>query len=376
MKQILALTLALTAGIARSADGGDAGEHTKSFSVAKGGSLEVYVGSADLRVQGWEKDEVLVTVSGADEDEYTGITMRQSGNTVHIESSEDSGDYTISVRVPSRFDLRLRSSSGDIQIDGPLSGTMNGSTGGGNLQLGSIGGTVSMTTSGGDVTTADIQGDLDLKTSGGDIRMQSVSGSAVVTTAGGEIAVENVGKKLIANTAGGNISIGNVGGEASVSTAGGDIIAGVVSGNATLSTAGGNVSLRGATGRVVATTSGGDLELENITGSVEGNTSGGNITASLNPTRTGASHLNTAAGDIHLYVPEGARATISARIHLDGWHRSSHGEFDIRSDFPAEKYEKDERSQEIRASYRLNGGGEGITLEVSAGNIEIRKAKP
>lgn len=378
MKRLLTLTamLALAAGFGSSARGGDAGEHTKSFAVTKGGSLEVYVGSAGLIVHGWDKDEVLVTVSNADEDDFNRLTMRQNGNTVHIEGAEDSGDYRITVRVPIRFDLNLRTSSGDIEVDGPLTGNMSGRSGGGNVRLGSIGGNITMTTSGGDVTTADIQGDLDLHTSGGDIRMETITGNASVTTAGGEITVENVGKKLVATTAGGNISIGNVGTEATVSTAGGDITAGIVSGSASLSTAGGNVSLRGATGRVSANTSGGDLNLENITGTVEGNTAGGNISATLNPARTGTSHLRTAAGEIHLYVPEGARATISARIRLEGWHRKSHEEYDIRSDFPADKYEKDDRRHEIRATYSLNGGGEEITLDVSAGSIEIRRAKP
>jgi DUF4097 and DUF4098 domain-containing protein YvlB len=206
--------------------------------------------------------------------------------------------------------------------------------------------------------------------------MGTVSGSATVTTSGGDITVANVGKRIRASTSGGNIVIGDVGGEAIVSTSGGDITAGSVSGSASLTTAGGNVMLRGATGTVRATSAGGDLQLENITGTLEGSTAGGNVVASLNPAKNGRSRLSTAGGDIRLFVPQGAKATITARIHIGGWWRSQKDTYEIRSDFPMEEYEKDEQSREIRATILLNGGGEQVTLDAGSGNIEIRKGRP
>ena len=350
-------------------------ELTKTFRVEKGGTLDVSLRAGNIVITTWEKDEVAVRVRDADEDEDPGISMTQTGNRVLIEQSNgSSGDFTLEVSLPSRFDLRLRSSSGDFEINGPLTGKIKGTTGGGNIRLGDLAGAVAMTTSGGDITSGDIGGDLDLNTAGGDIRMGKVSGTATVATSGGDITVADVGKRINASTSGGNIAIGNVGGEVVASTSGGDIVAGNVSGSATLSTAGGNVSLRGAAGTVRATSAGGDLELENMTGTVEGNTAGGNVTATLTPGKNGRSRLATAGGDIRLLVPQSARATINARISIRGWWRREIGTSDIRSDFPMEKYEKDERNHEIRATIRLNGGGEEITLDAVSGSIEIRKS--
>jgi DUF4097 and DUF4098 domain-containing protein YvlB len=339
--------------------------------------LDVSIRGGNIVINPWEKDEVWVRIRNVDDDEATGLRMSQSGNTVLIEDAEGSSDdFTLEVSLPSRFDVRLRSSSGDIEINGSLTGRLKGTTGGGNIRLGNLGGTIDMRTSGGDITCGNNGGDLDLNTSGGDIQMGTVSGSATVTTSGGDITVANVGKRIRASTSGGNIVIGDVGGEAIVSTSGGDITAGSVSGSASLTTAGGNVMLRGATGTVRATSAGGDLQLENITGTLEGSTAGGNVVASLNPAKNGRSRLSTAGGDIRLFVPQGAKATITARIHIGGWWRSQKDTYEIRSDFPMEEYEKDEQSREIRATILLNGGGEQVTLDAGSGNIEIRKGRP
>jgi DUF4097 and DUF4098 domain-containing protein YvlB len=373
MKQsgVLLIALSLAAACAATAEGGD---RTRIFPVGKGGMLDVRIQEGDILIKPGDKDEVRVVLRGLDDDEDPGVMMSQSGSTVSIEDrGGSSGDLTVEISVPSRFDLRIQSSSGDISINGPLEGKMKGITGGGNIRLGNIGGTIEMRTSGGEITCGEIGGDLDLNTSGGDITMRTVSGNANVFTSGGDITVANVGKKIRAGTSGGNISIGDVGGEATVTTSGGDITAGSVSGSASLTTSGGNVLLRGATGSVRATSAGGDLQLENISGTVDGNTAGGNIVATLRPSHNGKSRLNTAGGDIRLVVPDGAKATINARIHVGGWWRREKDTFEIRSDFKMDRYEKDEQGHEIRATVLLNGGGEQITLEAVSGNIEIRR---
>jgi DUF4097 and DUF4098 domain-containing protein YvlB len=374
---VLFTVISLAAVCIATAASGGGGDRTKTFTVGKGGTLEVTIRGGNIIINPWDRDEVSVRIKGVDDGEDPAIRMVQSGTTVRIEDTDGSSDdLTLDVSLPSRFDVRLQSSSGDIQVNGPLTGKLKGATGGGNIRLGNLGGAIDMRTSGGDITSGDIGGDLDFNTSGGDIHMGTVSGSAAVVTSGGDITVANVGKRIRASTSGGNIAIGDVGGEAIVSTSGGDITAGSVSGSASLTTAGGNILLHGATGTVRATSAGGDLQLENVTGALEGSTAGGNIVAMLNPAKNGRSRLNTAGGDIRLFVPESAKATINARIHISGWWRSRKDTYEIRSDFAMDKYEKDEQSREIRATILLNGGGEQVTLDAVSGNIEVRKGRP
>ncbi|HTY59694.1 MAG TPA: DUF4097 family beta strand repeat-containing protein, partial [Bacteroidota bacterium] len=220
---VLLLALPLAAAALGAAPSREPGERTKSFTVGKGGTLDVTLQGGNVTITPWEKDEVRVVITDVDDDEDSGISMSQSGTTVSVGNrGGSSDDVTLTVNVPSRFDVRLQLASGDIEINGPLTGKLKGMTGGGNIRLGNLGGTIDMRTSGGEITCGDIGGDLDLNTSGGDISMGAVTGNASVTTSGGDITIANVGKKIRASTSGGNISVGDVGGEATVSTSGGD----------------------------------------------------------------------------------------------------------------------------------------------------------
>ncbi|RPI05749.1 MAG: hypothetical protein EHM64_05500 [Ignavibacteriae bacterium] len=357
----------------------DEGVQTKSFSVGKGGTLEVTTSVGDIRISTWEKNEVYVNVEGLDDEDVSQVKMSQNGNVVRVAYrtrwGEGSGHIRFNVNIPSQFNLDLNTSGGNLEVKGGITGKIDGSTSGGDIKLGNVfGGPVDVSTSGGDIITGKMEGEGHLKTAGGDIHVGSVNGSLYVNTSGGNIQVETVSKTLEAKTAGGDIVIGDVGGEARVSTSGGDVNVGKVSGKATLSTAGGDIELKGASGKVSARTSGGDVKLENITGSIDAKTSGGEVEAELIPSGKGGSKLTSAGGDIRLYIAEDSKATIEATIRLDGWGwKKSH--YVVKSEFPKESYVTDEESNEIHAVYKLNGGGEVIELSTSNSNIEIHKLR-
>ena len=350
---------------------------TKSFNVGKGGTLEVTVDGGDIRINVWDKNEVLVKAEGLDESDLRRLEMTQSGNDVRVELrsrwSSHSGHSRFDITVPSQYNANLHTSGGDIDVRGTMNGTVKGSTSGGDVTLGNVtSGRVDLSTSGGNMRTGDIQADIRLSTSGGDIELGSVGGEANVNTSGGNIRVKSVGKSLKANTSGGNIDIGDVGGEAKVSTSGGDIKVRKVTGSATLSTSGGDIELGGASGSVKAHSSGGNLNLENITGSIDGSTSGGDVTAELRPTGKGRSKLSSSGGEITLSIPEDAKATVEATIRIQGWGRHDN-EYTVHSEFKADTYDKRGDPDEIRAVYKLNGGGELIELRTVNSDINIKK---
>ncbi|MBM2840173.1 MAG: hypothetical protein HW412_701, partial [Bacteroidetes bacterium] len=340
-------------------------------------TLDVSINGGDIRIVTWEKNEVSVSIESFDEEEeYNDVRMSQQGNTVRITDRDSWGsDARFDITVPSQFNLRLETSNGDISVKGNLVGNIDGETSAGNIKLGDVEGTVEMRTSGGDIRAGKINGRASLGTSGGEIDVVSSTSELDLRSSGGDIRVGNVGKSLRAKTAGGDIIIGDVGGEATVATAGGNVRVGKVSGQASLSTAGGDVELNGGNGTIRASTSGGNILLANLSGSVDAKTSGGDIHAELTPTGKGKSRLSSSNGIIKLYIPETAKATITARIRIQGWWRSQKDEYLIRSDFKEESSLRDEDEREIEAKYVLNGGGESITLETVNSDIEIRKLK-
>jgi DUF4097 and DUF4098 domain-containing protein YvlB len=355
------------------------GVRSKSFQVSKGGTVEVSTSLGDIRITTWEKNEVYVSVEGLDDEDLDKVKIIQNGNVVRVSYrsrwNDGSGHLRFEVNVPQQFNLDLNTSGGDLIVKGDITGKIEGSTSGGDIKLENCaGGPVEVTTSGGDITAGKIEGEGNLKTAGGNINVGNVFGSLSVNTSGGDIQVETVSKTLEAKTAGGDIRIGDVGGEARVSTSGGDIHVGKVSGKATLNTAGGDIDLKGASGNVSAKTSGGDVKLQNITGSINAKTAGGEVDAELIPSGKGGSKLSTAGGDVRLYIDEKSKATIEATIRFDGWG-SRKSRYVVKSEFPKDTYETDEEEGEIRAVYKLNGGGELIELSTSNSNIEIHKLR-
>ncbi len=383
MKQILlilaVLAIAFVPASAQKTSDEETGVRSKSFKVGKGGKIDLTTSYGDIRVMPWSKDEVYVSVTGLDEDDLDRLKMTQSGNDVTVSfrprGRSWSGDARFDVNIPSTYNVQLKTSGGDVEVDGPLTGRVDGSTAGGDIKLGAITGDVDMSTSGGDITAGDFAGNGKLRTAGGDIKLGKVGGTLSVGTSGGDITVQSVAKSLDARTAGGDIEVGDVGGEADLSTSGGDVRVGKVSGEASLSTAGGNLELKGATGKVRAKTSGGDIRLQSVTGSVDAKTAGGEVEAELSPSGKGSSRLVSSGGRITLYLPEGAKASIEATIRVHGsWGRKG-DRYQIRSDFKDDTYEKDDDDEEIRASYTINGGGERIELETVNADIEIKKGR-
>src|SRR5713101_209142 len=134
---------------------------TKSFTVSKGGALQVDIGGGDIKVIPWEKNEVFVKVEGIDERDVDRLKMTQSGNTIIIKYSQKWGwfegwsreNVRFEIKIPSQFDVELETSGGDIELTESLTGNFKGQTSGGDIRIADVMGRVEVKTSGGDVQT-------------------------------------------------------------------------------------------------------------------------------------------------------------------------------------------------------------------------------
>jgi DUF4097 and DUF4098 domain-containing protein YvlB len=357
---------------------GESAPVAESFKVDKGGNLVVDVEDvgASIYVKVWSKLEVTVKAEGIRDYDLEDLDIEKDGNTVNVlfDAGGDRRSHRsvrFYINVPSEFNLDIGTSGGEVEVTGAIEGTVAAATAGGDIDVDDVKGRLDLRTAGGDIEAGNVDGDAQLKTAGGDIKIGDVSGELTAATAGGDIEAGEVKEDLSAATAGGDIVCERVGGEAEAETAGGDIELGVVNGEVSAKTAGGDVELMGATGEVSAKTAGGDIKLASIKGYVNAATAGGDIYVELDPTNEGRSELETKGGDVELYLPANAKATIEARIRLRDWDRRDTDEYDIRSDFKAETHDRNER--EVTARYVINGGGKLIKMETVNGNIEIRK---
>lgn len=370
--------LLITAGNV-SANPDQQNESTGTFKVSKGGKIYVNVNPGDVKIQTWDKNEVVVKVRGLEDDEKDDLEMKLDKNTVRIEYSSNwgwGGEGEFYISIPSQFNVEVYTSGGDIRITGSVNGEVELNTMGGNINLGNIIGRTKINTQGGDIETGEIEGALDASTMGGDVKLGDVKGErAKVSTMGGDIIIGKVSSGLNAVTYGGDILVKSIGGNADVQTMGGDVDLGNVSGSVNMSTNGGNLTVKSASGKVQANTYAGEIELHGITGSVDAKTSAGNIYVEINPSANSYSKLYANNGSITVSLPSSAKATVEAEIGIRGYWKSMKDVYKIYSEFDAKSYTTDDNSRSIRATYVINGGGGKIYAKSINENITIKKSK-
>jgi DUF4097 and DUF4098 domain-containing protein YvlB len=202
------------------------------------------------------------------------------------------------------------------------------------------------------------------------VTIESVKGKLNVTTGGGEILLISSGQDAVLEAGGGNISVNQCGGRLKVSTGGGNIDIGNVGGPVEAETGGGSIQVNSAKGAVHAETGAGRIGLEGIP-SARAETGSGSIEARF---VAGADRVNstleTAVGDVTVYLPQNLGVTVRASIELANGH-SIHSDFpDIHIDTEGGQW----GPKTVSAEGSLNGGGPAIKVSTSTGEIWFRRA--
>lgn len=343
---------------------------TKSFSVSKGGLLQIQMQIGDLRISVWDKNEVQITYEADDDDDDWGELpeIKQNGNTITYKSS-GWGSSDVKFKIPANFNVDAKVQAGDIKMEGSLTGNLKAYTSGGDIRIEDVNGTVTIKTGGGDIKTGNIQ-NLDVESYGGNISTANINGEAKVSTAGGNIKMDDVKKSAVIKTAGGNIRIGSVGGNASVASSGGNLKIGNISGFAKINTAGGNISMESVTGRAEIATAAGNIRVALLEGESKIKTASGNIEITLSRDLSGGVTASSSFGDIKLYVPSGLSAVVTAEANTKGMWGSDEKSI-IKSDFPVTNSSRDNKN--IIKTYKINSGEKHISLKVQMGEIKIYK---
>lgn len=350
----------------------------QEFDVSSGGTLIMDSDAGSIKVESWNRDQVLVRISNPDGFD---VDMTQKGDSVFV-SAESEG----------RGFFRSSGSNISFRVSVPKQYSVELETGGGSIQIGEIsGGDVKAYTSGGSIDIQDVDGNVEVDTSGGRITIGNVTGDVIADTSGGGISIGNVQGDMFANTSGGHITVGQGAGRVELDTSGGTIRAGWALGPIIVDTSGGNIILEGSETSVKADTSGGNITVEKSNGSVDADTSGGSITirksvgpiradtaggridaelVSSDKPRAGAVELETAGGDVTIRIPSSMSASIYADLAVS---RRGRGDYRIYTDFPL-IIQEDDRGN-IVGQGDINGGGSRIYLETTNSDITILSVK-
>jgi len=278
------------------------------------------------------------------------------------------------IRAPSATEhVGVETRSGAVEVRG-VDGSVTADTAGGAISMDKIGGEVRAATAGGGIELGQVGGPVHCETAGGGIRVKHSGGDATLITSGGSIEAETVKGDLQAETAGGGISIQEVEGRVLAVTSGGSIRLGRAGGPVSAETAGGSIEIESAPAGVDAEAAGGSIRLRDVAGALRAMSAAGGIEAHvLAGGRLADSLLETTAGNITVYLPDGVPVTIEASVDLAGNLNR------IKTDFETLRVRRtgnDFGPGTVTASGSLHGGGPVLRLLNTSGRIQIRKREP
>lgn len=220
----------------------------------------------------------------------------------------------------------------------------------------------------------EVNGPLNVPPGIGNVFAGDVSGGVTILGRAGEVVLLNVAGDCRIESRGGPINIGDVGGSLDASTRAGDVMVRSARKGGNLSTDGGNVQVATAGGPVRMRSEGGDLILRQAHGPVEAYTRSGDINVRIvDQVRSQRVDLRSDGGTVLLVVPAGFAADLEVMVVT-----SPGGAQEFLSEFPGLTVTREMVGDRvrIRASGKINGGGERVKLHADRGHVLLRRSVP
>jgi len=378
-------------------DGDDAHTMEDTLPARPGGRLELdLVTGGSIEIRGWDRNEVSVHVElgGADwRSTQVGIGPESFGVAVHSaptgHKSNSSTSHRFEIRVPARYDVRVRSAGGGVTIVG-VEGTFEGTTGGGELVLEDARGRARLTTGGGDIEVSDSDLRGTVSTGGGTVKLSRVKGGLRGSSGSGPVIysdaeagddgasgdltnvhVDGTGKVKVGDKPPGYLHITRAGGAVDLDDVpqGGEI-----------HTGGGDIHIARGAGTIQAQTGGGDVTVGPIAGSVSASTGAGDVRLQLVSVggRGQSAQVWSGTGNVVVELP----ADLNARFEIETGYTESFGRVaKITSDWTLERepvtgWDSSEGTPRrlVRATGTAGHGDGFIKIKTVNGDVELRRA--
>ncbi|MFP5245541.1 MAG: DUF4097 family beta strand repeat-containing protein [Thermoanaerobaculia bacterium] len=207
------------------------------------------------------------------------------------------------------------------------------------------------------------------KTSLGDVQVNEVLGNADIYTGGGNVQLGAVNGTCTVRSDGGPMQLGEILGVLNASTRAGDVFVDSTRRGGTIATDGGTIRLLYTSGPTRLTSGGGDIVVRQAAAPVTAQTTSGDVTITVDPAlKSEQIEARTGQGNVVLNVSAAFRADIDATIVTDDPKADT-----IVSDIPGLSISREQVNGKtrIRATGKLNGGGDKVVLNATGGDIRI-----
>jgi len=202
-----------------------------------------------------------------------------------------------------------------------------------------------------------------------DVRVQKIVGDADVYTGAGEVQLGSVSGSLSVNSRGGPMQIGEILGSMNIRTRAGDVLVDSAKRGGTIVTDGGTIRLLYTSGPTRLFSGGGDISVRQAAAAVNAETISGDISINVDGLyKTQKVDAKTSKGNVVLNVTPGFGADVDATIITSDPDGDT-----IVSDIPGLSVSRDtvNGKTRVRASGKINGGGEKVVLQATDGDIRI-----
>lgn len=202
-----------------------------------------------------------------------------------------------------------------------------------------------------------------------DIAVGEVQGDAHVETGAGEVEIGVVFGTCFVKSLGGPLSLGDMLGPLNAHTGAGDVMVKAARRGGEISTGGGLIRLLSSNGPVTLRSGGGDIIVRQASGPIDAETSSGDITITVDPSdRTEKITARTTQGNVTLNMKPQFAADVDATVVVSDDNANT-----IQSDFSGLTIRREQANGKtrIRATGKINGGGERVELYAEDGSIHL-----
>ena len=175
-----------------------------TFAFDKSGSIDVSVGSGNIAVTGWSRDQIHVHATS----ENSNIRLTASSSRVTLETAGGSrgSDTRFEVSVPYGAHVVVRAMSGDISVRGTR-GDVEAHAQSGDIEVEDVTNRLDVKTLSGGIDARGVVGSVEIGTTSGDIKLEDARGDIDIGTVSGEVELRGVTSKSVrAKTTSGDVT--------------------------------------------------------------------------------------------------------------------------------------------------------------------------
>jgi len=214
-----------------------------------------------------------------------------------------------------------------------------------------------------------VNGSVTYNTQSGDVVITEVRGRALLSTNAGRVELGSVFGDANVKSSGGSLQLGEILGSLKASTNAGDVFVEAARRGGVIETTGGTIRLLYTGGPTRLVSGGGDIVVRQAAGPVEAETHSGDITIGVDrSSRRQKIDASTDKGNVVINIGPQFGADFDLTVIT-----SDPAAHTIQADFPGLSISRDEvdGKTRIRATGRINGGGDRVTAQATDGSIRV-----